>query len=178
MIFLISGVPGSGKSSVSRELMNRFNRGVHIPVDDLREMVVSGIAHPVPVWTEETGRQFVLARASAIKVATIYNEAGFAVVIDDVISSENLHKDYIPNFGNLKPYPILLLPSKEVNLQRNATRENKNFDTTILEQVIGYLYEELSQMDHADWLVIDSSDLTLEQTVDLILARVGVSPQK
>ena len=50
-IFLISGTPASGKSSVSLALMRRFARGVHLAVDDLREMVISGIAHPVPEWT-------------------------------------------------------------------------------------------------------------------------------
>ena len=38
--------------------MRRFPFGLHIPVDDLREWVVSGISQPVPEFTAETGRQF------------------------------------------------------------------------------------------------------------------------
>ncbi len=63
MIFLISGTPGSGKSSVARALMQRFKQGVHLPVDDLRKMVVSGIAHPVAqtvtVILESQGASYV-----------------------------------------------------------------------------------------------------------------------
>jgi predicted kinase len=85
-IFMITGTPGSGKTSVAVALMRRFPFGLHIPVDDLRELVVSGIAHPVPVWTAETERQFRLARRSAAQSARLYAAAGFAVALDEVIS--------------------------------------------------------------------------------------------
>jgi hypothetical protein len=48
--------------------MRRFSFGIHIPIDDLREWVVSGMAQAVPLWTEETERQFRLARHSAVQI--------------------------------------------------------------------------------------------------------------
>ena len=39
---LILGMPAAGKSTVARALMARFARGLHLPVDDLRNIVVSG----------------------------------------------------------------------------------------------------------------------------------------
>lgn len=84
-LFLITGVPGSGKSSVAKALMQRFPFGIHLPVDDLRERVVSGIAHPVPHWTTETSRQFLLARKAAIATARLYADEDFAVALDDVV---------------------------------------------------------------------------------------------
>ena len=84
-LFLITGTPGAGKSVTAAALMRRFPFGLHIPVDDLREWVVSGISQPVPEFTEETGRQFRLARTAAAQVAALYADAGFAVAIDDVI---------------------------------------------------------------------------------------------
>ena len=45
-IVLITGTPGAGKSVTAAALMRRFPFGLHIPVDDLREWVVSGISAP------------------------------------------------------------------------------------------------------------------------------------
>jgi adenylylsulfate kinase-like enzyme len=47
-ILLLTGLPGAGKTSVATALLQRFPFGIHIPVDDVRKWVVSGIAHPVP----------------------------------------------------------------------------------------------------------------------------------
>ena len=175
-VFLISGTPASGKSSVSKALMQRFAHGVHLPVDNLREMVVSGIAHPVPEWTEETARQFGLARGNAALMARRYSSAGFAVAVDDVFSSRDFHADYEAHFAVAQPHRMLLLPRLEVALRRNAERTHKNFHPEILIGVIRHLHAEYTAMDVRGWLVIDSSELTVEETVNLILERSGVSP--
>jgi chloramphenicol 3-O-phosphotransferase len=169
-IFLITGTPGSGKSSVARALLQRFEFGLHLPVDDLREFVISGIAHPVPTWTEETGRQFRLARESTAITAKLYATNGFAVVIDDVISSEDVSSLFAPAFGEFDFHKILLQPRLGVALERSRTRTNKNFDPRFLEEPIRQIHAWISKQELPhDWLKLDSSDLSLEQTVDAIL---------
>jgi predicted ATPase len=80
-IYFLTGAPGAGKSTLAVALLRHFEFGIHIPVDDLREWVVSGISHPLP-WTDETSRQFILAENAACDLAIRYQDAGFAVVID------------------------------------------------------------------------------------------------
>ena len=169
-IFLLTGTPGSGKSSVARALLQRFEFGLHLPVDDLREFVVSGIAHPIPTLTEETGRQFRLARESAAMTAKLYATNGFAVVIDDVISSDDVSSMFEPALNEFDFHKILLQPRLEVALERNRTRTNKNFDPSFLEEPIRQIHAWMSAQElPKDWLRIDSSQLNLEQTVDAIL---------
>jgi thymidylate kinase len=175
-VFVISGTPGAGKSSVSRALMARFVRGAHIPVDDLREFVVSGIAHPVAVWTPETARQFSLARGNAALLARRFSDAGFAACVDDVCSAQDFERDYAPHLSNLKPHRVLLLPSLAVALERNAMRTTKAFSSTTLEGVIRQLHAEFTAIDKPGWLVVDSSVLSVEETVDRILELTGVTP--
>ena len=57
-LFLITGAPGVGKSVTAEALMRRFPFGLHIPVDDLREWVVSGIASPFRSSPRRPARQF------------------------------------------------------------------------------------------------------------------------
>ena len=175
-VFIITGVPGAGKTSVARALMLRYGFGVHIPVDDVRERVVSGIASPVPTWTDETSRQFALAYRAAGKMARVYADAGFAVALDHVFTPVDIAANLLPELQGTPVVRIYLAPKVAVALDRSARRSNKDFDPAILVDTIRGLDGWLAEQIDADpgWLRIDSSALSVEQTVDMILE--GISP--
>jgi protein tyrosine phosphatase (PTP) superfamily phosphohydrolase (DUF442 family)/predicted kinase len=170
-LFLISGAPGAGKSVTAAALMRRFPFGLHIPVDDLREWVVAGISQPVPEFTEETARQFRLARSAAAQVAARYMDAGFAVAIDDVIHEPDVHACLTDALAPREVHKILLQPSLDVARPRNADRTNKDFDTAVLADAIRGNHRSLGEQNRAEvgWTIIDNSELNVEQTVDAIL---------
>ena len=173
-LFLITGAPGAGKSVTAAALMRRFPFGLHIPVDDLREWVVSGISHPLPEFTEETGRQFCLARTAAAQVAALYADAGFAVAIDDVIHEPDVRACLTDALAPREVHKILLQPSLEVALARNADRTNKGFDTAVLADAIRGNHRSLNEQNRSDlgWTIIDNSELNVEETVDASLESV------
>lgn len=172
-IFLITGPPGAGKSSVAVSLLQRFPFGFHLPMDDLRDWVVSGIAHPIPTWTDETTRQFNLARQGAVQLARQYANAGFAVVIDDIVNIEDVARHFSAALDGYPFHKVLLLPSIAVALQRNRDRTNKTFDTNILDAPIRSIHHWFSQqvVSAEEWLTLDNSDLTIDETVDRILSH-------
>lgn len=170
-IFVITGVPGAGKSTVAAELMRRFAFGIHVPVDDMRELVVAGSASPVPEFTEEARRQFGLARAAAGQIARIYNDAGFAVALDDVLGPADAEEAWGELLVGRDLRHVLLAPDLDTALGRNAMRAGKPFDPAVLVDTIRRLHGLNAPAAYAayGWRVIDNSALTLEQTVDQIL---------
>ena len=167
-IWLISGTPGAGKTSVARTLARRYPKAIAIEVDALRESVVSGYANPLDQWTPETHLQFALAYQTAGTMARLYVEAGFAVVIDGVTSEPD-----VPAYGfPFPPRKVLLRPSLAVALERNARRDTKPFDTSVLDSVTHRLFDDLAESCRPDdgWLVLDSSAENVDETVTRIRA--------
>lgn len=169
MIYFLNGPPGVGKTTVSKALLQRFERGLHLPVDDIRDWVVSGFAGPVE-WSEETTRQFTLAEFGAADLACWYADAGFAVAIDHCSGVGGVLDRMVPALGD-RPYEaILLLPSREENLARNRVAGRKPFDASILEPTIEDWQAKVRESEHTGrWRVIDSTGLTVEETVNTIL---------
>src|SRR5207247_3138164 len=137
--------------------------------DDNRDWVRSGFSSPVE-WTAETSRQFALARRGAARIAADYADAGFVAVLDDVLRQSQLDQ-YTNYLGNTPLRKVLLNPSLETVLARNAAPGRKDFDVSVLEAACRGLHPLLLAENTAGrgWIVVDSTTLDVEQTVNAIV---------
>src|SRR5262245_21423390 len=129
VVYLIAGPTTVEKSTVARLLAARFERGVHL---------VGGRAEP-------TAEQLPVDCRLAAAAADEHFEAGFAVVLEDVVPAQLLG-DYRTMIRSRPCHVFVLVPSADLV---NTTPR------------IGI------------WL--DTANLTPEQTVDAILARTPVT---
>ena len=121
-LVIISGPPNAGKSATAEALCQRYDRMFHIDVDVLRGFLRMGKLRP---WDEspEGQRQRDLFIASAMDMACRFLDAGYGVVIDDVITGDDLpaYRDALA--GRAEPvHFVVLLPSLQAMLAR-GTRE-------------------------------------------------------
>lgn len=170
-LFVISGVPAAGKTTVARLLAGRLDRAVCVPGDDIRAMVVTGRADMRPGASEAELCQLLLRYQGALAVAAVYLDAGFDVVVEDVIIGPVLRE-----FLALVPVPemhlVFLDPCATVVAERDRDRSKTAYGD---HWDVGELRDVLRLETPRLGLWLDSTGLSPEQTVDRILGDLGAS---
>jgi predicted kinase len=166
-LFLITGVMAAGKSTVAQALAERLPRSVHLRGDLFRRMIVRGQAAMGFALSPEAQAQWQLRYRLAALVAGEYLAAGFAVVAQDIIIGQEL-RDVLAFYAHLPLHLVVLCPSVATVAAREAARPKTGYgDPAWIAQFDQVLREETPRLG----LWIDSSTLTVEETVEQILAN-------
>ena len=162
-VCLITGPAGGGKTSVSNALAKRFERSAVIEVDTLQGMIKGGHVRPWP-YNNEAASQLFLSAQNACDVANNFLERDFNVIIADAVGKTQLEQ-YSNFFKDRNFKTFLLLPSLEVLRARFDNRE----DNKELRERTTELHKKFSERrDQLNWQAIDSSDQSLDETVEHI----------
>ena len=166
-IWLISGIPGSGKTSVSRALADRIPRSAHIEVDLLREMVVGGYLAPGQEPLAGSDAQLELGAQNAALLADSFRRRRFTPVVDDVILRLQL-KRYRTALSDWPLRLVVLAPSVDVALERDRRRPEKHVAARF-----SHLDEELRTQMQGLGLWLDTSEMGIGETVEAIARRAS-----
>jgi predicted kinase len=174
-IIFVTGPAGSGKSTIAHLLAKQFPKSLHLQVDHLRDMMVNGNELPQgQAWNDEITRQFQRARSTATYMARLYASEGVDVIIDDVCVPAEFADQYQALFQNSAVHRVLLLPRPEALTERMQKRAGP-FDKFLIE-VVPWFYSYLDPMPKTGWIVLDTSDWTIDQTVQEVLSQIGAKP--
>ena len=167
-IWLFTGIPGAGKSTIAQAFAEHHDRAAFVAGDALRELVVSGVAWPEGNELEgETLRQYELSIRNQCLLARSFSEAGFLPVLDGVVVTKHHLKAYTSYLVGGQVNLVVLAPSADVARRRDLERAGETSpDFTHLDAV---LREELAGLG----LWVDSSALTAEATLAAVLEERG-----
>jgi cytidylate kinase len=89
-VMLVTGIQAAGKSTVAQLLAERLPHSVHVRGDLFRRMIINGRADMTPDPSDEAVRQLRLRYQLAATVSDAYFQAGFTVILQDVILGGHL----------------------------------------------------------------------------------------
>ncbi|MFJ5817251.1 AAA family ATPase [Streptomyces sp. NPDC093108] len=166
---LLTGIPGSGKSTVAAALAGRFRMSAHIEVDALQQMIVSGGHWPSPTANAEADRQIFLRARNACLLADSFVRAGFIPVLDDVLVRRSHLDFYRTTLAAVPLHIVILAPGPAEAWRRNQAREKAL--ATDWSPLDGAMRSELGQQ--GTW--IDNAAQTVEETVEAILTATSLA---
>jgi GrpB-like predicted nucleotidyltransferase (UPF0157 family)/chloramphenicol 3-O-phosphotransferase len=156
----------AGKTTVAALLAARFERGVHLEGDVFRRSIVSGRAEVTAELSAEALEQLRLRYRLAAAATDLYVDAGFDVVLEDVVAPELLG-DVRTAIRSRPCHVVVLLPSREAVAAREAARAQRGYGGWTVEE----LHERFARASPRVGLWLDTSRLSPGETVDEILAR-------
>ena len=165
-VILVTGIQAAGKSTIAQLLAERLPQSVHVRGDLFRRMIINGRADMTPDPTSEAMRQLRLRYQLAATVSDAYFQAGFTVIVQDVILGSHLAE--MTAMIRSRPLLVIVLAPQAAAIAAREERRGKTaYDRWAIEQLDTVLRHQTPRLG----LWLDTSGQTPAETAGEILSR-------
>jgi chloramphenicol 3-O-phosphotransferase len=164
-VVLFGGPAGAGKSTLARAWCATRLRAAHVELDEIRNLIVSGLANPQEKSALQA-EQYRLSARAACALARAFFDGGCDVAIDDVLEPEAFDRYWRGQLDGLPWELVVVLPSLAETLSR-ADGRTKRVQT------------EHVRNQHArcsEWgkdVRVDTTGLDLDRSLAVLLGHLG-----
>jgi predicted kinase len=145
-ILILTGAPGTGKTTVARLVAERADRAVHIESDCFFHFIASGYLRP---WKPESHEQNKTVMRIVGEVAVRYRQAGYQTIVDGIIIPgwffEPL-RDAIKASGFDVAYAVLR-PPLAVAVKRAAGRRSSHLPDAVVVEQLWHDFSDLGALE-------------------------------
>ncbi len=162
LLVFFFGPAGAGKSTLAAAWCESRKYAVQIQLDEIRSLIVSGLADPQgnsPLVSD----QYETAAEACCALARVYLAAGYDVAIDDVGSPDGFEREWQPHLNEIQWRVVVVRPDVETVLSRNQGRA-KDVRPDIVRQ---------QHVDAGAWpeaITVDTTGLSVSESLQLVLA--------
>ncbi|ARF59114.1 AAA family ATPase [Streptomyces gilvosporeus] len=165
---IVTGMPGAGKSTVTRRVAERLPRSARLDGDQISRLVVSGRVGALGKPADEAARQLELCNRNLCMLANNFSDAGFTPVIDWVIPDRRQLDFFVGLLSARQVLFVVLAPGIEVCRYRNTLRApHERFSFDGYDRLDADMKRELGD---AGWW-FDTADLAPDETADRLLCE-------
>ena len=167
-VLILTGPPGAGKSTAARRLAAEAGLGVHVHGDDFLDYIRSGFVEP---WKPASRHQNETITRALSAACFSFAAGGYLAVLDWIVGPWflDLYRADAARTGLALDY-ILLRPSEDLASRRTRERAERPIaDYAHLRP----LYAQMAQMGELERHVIETSHMTLDDTLAAIRAGMA-----
>jgi len=165
-IVILSGSPGTGKTTIARLLSENsvYKKSVHIEVDDFWQFIRKGYIKP---WLGDSVNQNTTVMDAVAASAEIYFEGGYDVFVAGTIGPWYIEPWLKIAQKGVDVRYVILRPSESTTILRATERTQRDFFPLTAETVKD-VRNSFMDLNIYESNVVDTTNQTVEESVALI----------